>query len=149
MKAWFRLATVILSVILGGWPAFADDGRELVSLPPMMQDHMLANMRDHLASLNEILALLAVEKYDQAASVAEKRLGMSSLGLHGAAHMAPYMPEPMRAAGEAMHHAASRFALSAQDADIERSYDGMRNLAGALGEITAACTACHAAYRIR
>lgn len=63
--------------------------RQLVKLPPMMQRHMLTNMRDHLVTLNAILGYLAVGKYEQASALAEARLGMGSLGLHGAAHMAP------------------------------------------------------------
>lgn len=136
----------ILSVIT---PARADDARELVTLPPMMQDHMLANMRDHLAVLHEILTDIATEKFTDAGKVAEARLGMSSLALHGASHMAPHMPKGMQNAGSEMHHAASRFALMAQEADIDRSYDAMKKLMGAMGDVTAACAACHAGYRIR
>ncbi|MGE5546510.1 MAG: hypothetical protein ACM33T_06420 [Solirubrobacterales bacterium] len=130
-------------------PARADDQRQMVTMPAPMQEHMLASMRDHLATLGEILSALAAERFDDAAKVAESRLGMSSYGLHGAAHMAPYMPDGMKQAGNALHHAASRFALAAQEVDLDRSYSGMRRLTAALDEMTAACNACHAGYRIR
>jgi hypothetical protein len=55
---------------------------------------------------------------DIAAKIAESRLGMSSLSLHGAAEIAKYMPQGMQNAGTAMHHAASRFAIAAQDAAL-------------------------------
>jgi len=119
----------------------AEDRRELVELPPMMQQHMLANMRDHLAAINEILAHLASDEMDKAADVAETRLGMSSLKSHGASHMARLMPQGMRIAGTSMHKAASRFALSAQEGDVLEAYRK-------LGDVTAACVACHEAYRI-
>ena len=74
----------------------SSDSRELVRLPPPMQEHMLGNMRDHLVTLNEIVGDLADGKFDAAAKVSEQRLGMSSLSLHDAAHMAPFMPKPMQ-----------------------------------------------------
>ena len=118
------------------------DNRQLVEMPPPMQAHMLANMREHMLALNEIMTALAADAGDKAAGIAEQKLGMSSMAAHGADHMAPYMPEGMRKAGEAMHRAASRFARTAQEGDRLRAYD-------ALGEVTAACVACHGGYRIR
>ena len=118
------------------------DERELVELPAMMQEHMLSNMRDHLMALNEILAKLAAGELESAAQIAEWRLGMSSLELHGASHMAKFMPEEMRRAGTNMHRAASRFAVIAQEGEALPAYK-------VLSEVTAACVACHSAYRIR
>ena len=120
----------------------ADDPRQFVQLPDMMQQHMLSNMRDHLSALNEILANMSKGELDAAAEIAEQRLGMSSLEAHGASHMAKFMPEGMRQAGTSMHQAASRFALVAQEGDALPAYK-------MLSEITAACVACHSGYRIR
>ncbi len=108
----------------------------------MMQQHMMTNMRDHLVAINEILINMANGKLDAAADVAETRLGMSSLELHGASHMARFMPEGMRQVGTSMHRAASRFALKLQEGDALPAYS-------ALSEVTSACVACHSAYRIR
>jgi len=108
----------------------------------MMQQHMMTNMRDHLAAINEILVYLGNDNLDKAAETAEYRLGMSSLESHGASHMARFMPEGMRQAGTAMHGAASRFALKAQEGEVFAAYK-------ALSDITSACVACHSAYRIR
>jgi hypothetical protein len=119
-----------------------DDSRELVQFPEMMQQHMMANMRDHLKSINEILSSLGSGDLDTAAQIAEQRLGMSSLGSHNASHMAKFMPESMRQAGTSMHKAASRFALKAEEGELLPAYK-------LLSEITSACVACHAAYRIR
>lgn len=129
--------------------ARATDGRELVVMPDQMREHMLESMRDHLVALNEILANLSAEKFDEAGKVAEERLGMSSFKRHGASHMAPFMPGPMQDSGGALHRAASRFAMAATDADVDRSYPAMKALMGALSDMTAACTACHAGYRVR
>lgn len=119
-----------------------EDRRELVELPEMMQKHMLQNMRDHLKTINEILIYLSTNQMDKAANIAEKRIGMSSLDLHGAAHMGKFMPKGMRQAGTNMHKAASRFALKAEEGELLPAYK-------MLSEVTSTCVACHSAYRIK
>lgn len=137
----YALATLV--ILLPPVKSLAvDDTRELVQLPEMMRQHMLANMRDHLAAINQILVFLGDGELDRAAETAEYRLGMSSLEVHGAGHMARFMPEGMRSAGSAMHRAASRFARTAQEGEALPAYR-------ALTAVTAACVACHAAYRVQ
>lgn len=142
-------AFVIVSAISARWAVAAEDNRELVKLPPMMQEHMLANMRDHLVALDEMLAALATGDVDDAAKIAEGRLGMSSLSLHGAEHMAKFMPETMAAIGTQMHHAASQFVIVAQNAELDPSVEAQHKVYKALQAITENCNACHQAYRIR
>ncbi|MCG6975711.1 MAG: hypothetical protein LJE56_04800 [Acidiferrobacterales bacterium] len=141
IKTAIRFGALVLLMAINA-PSFADDTRQMVTLPEMMQQHMMANMRDHLLSLNEILDNMAKGNLDEAGRIAEMRLGMSSLDAHGASHMAPYMPQGMRDAGTAMHRAASRFALKAGEGEALPAYK-------MIGDITANCVACHAAYRIR
>jgi len=125
------------------------DERTLVEMPALMQDHLLGNMRDHLHALDDVLAALADGDAATAGQVAEARLGMSSLDDHGAAHMAPFMPEGMRAAGTELHRAASRFAQVAANADVEHTFEAQQSVFAALQDITATCNACHDGYRIR
>ena len=127
----------------------ASDHRQLVKLPEMMQAHMLSNMRDHLIALDEILTDLSKGEVDSAAQIAENRLGMSSLSLHGAAHMGKFMPKEMGQIGTSMHRAASRFVIIARNAELDPGIDKQRKVYKALGEITQNCNACHQAYRIR
>lgn len=142
-------AAVATAGFLASGGARAGDERELVRMPSMMQEHLLASMRDHLIVLGGILADLTAERFDDAAKSAEARLGLSSFGLHDSAHMAAFMPKPMQEAGSELHRAASRFAIVAKEVDVERSYDSMKKLNGALTEMVAACNACHVGYRIR
>lgn len=135
------LCALLLSTCLPA-AAIAADERQMVEMPEHMQQHMLANMRDHLKTLDAMLAQLAAGDGDKAADLAEARLGLSSLGLHGAGHMAGFMPQAMQDMGTGMHQAASRFARVAREGDALRSY-------AALQEVTSACVACHASYRIR
>lgn len=124
----------------------SSDTRQPVRMPPEMRAHMLDNMRVHLVALGEIQAALAAGKYDQAADIAERRIGLSSLEAHNASHMAPYMPKPMQELGMTMHRAASRFALTAQETAVDND---LPRALGALAELTQKCTACHAGYRLK
>jgi len=121
------------------------DTRELVHFPTPLRDHTLASMRDHLLTLQRIQAALAAGQYDDAAKLAEQRLGLSSFGLHEAHQVAKYMPKGMAEAGTAMHRAASRFAIAAQTAgatgDVKPALE-------ALSQVTHACVSCHAGYRL-
>ena len=136
------LALAALLALLPGNSPASDDARILVEMPQMMQEHMLSNMRDHLVAVNEILLYLGQGELEKAAEISEYRLGMSSLESHGASHMAKFMPEGMRQAGTAMHKAASRFSLKAQEGDVLAAYK-------ALSGITSACVACHSGYRVK
>ena len=81
MRRVFYAVSMCLLTAAGA--ASAQDTRQLVKLPEPMQQHMLGNMRDHLATLNEILGDLAKDDFDAAAKVTESRLGMSSLSASG------------------------------------------------------------------
>ena len=132
-----------LLIVSANTMMYADDSsRQLVQLPEKMQQHMLANMRDHLEAINGILFHLANDELEAAAQLAEQNLGISSLESHGAEHMAEFMPEGMRRAGTAMHTAARRFALTAQEGEL---LPAVKSLA----EVTKTCVSCHAVYRIR
>ncbi len=147
MKLLITAAALLTTLVVSR--SYAQDARELVKLPEPMQEHMLSNMRDHLVSLNEIIGDVSEGKFDQAAKVAEQRLGMSSLPAHDAAHMAPFFPKPMQDMGTSMHHAGSRLVIVLQNAAITPGAQSMQEINRALHEITSACTGCHAAYRVR
>jgi hypothetical protein len=111
----------------------------------MMRDHMLENMRDHLLALTKIQQHLALEEYEKAATVAENRLGMSSLDGHGASHMARFMPAAMQQIGTQMHKAASRFAIIVQEGGLEGSTPKIaKGLAGVMQQFVT----CHSSYRV-
>jgi hypothetical protein len=129
-----------------GHGAAAADTREFVTFPPELAEHTLANMRDHLVALREINEALAKGAPDEAAKVAEQRLGMSSLPLHGAAEVAKFMPQGMQDAGTAMHKAASRFAIEAQNAGVTGE---LKPALAALTDVMGACVGCHAGYRLK
>lgn len=124
----------------------APDARQFVQFPAAMVEHTRANMRDHLLALQEIQSHLSMGHTDVAAKIAETQLGMSSLGLHGAAEVSKYMPQGMQDAGTAMHRAASRFAITAQEAAVTGDH---KPVFAGLSEVTAQCVGCHAGYRLK
>jgi hypothetical protein len=130
---------------MAGGSATQSDPRQLVPLPDPMRLHTITSMRDHLLALQEIDVALSRSAFDTAADIAERRLGMSSLELHGAAHIAPFMPQGMQQIGTAMHRAASKFAVEAQTASVSND---VRPALAALGAVMQQCVACHAAYRL-
>ena len=136
---WALFSLLLVASLKAG--AAEEAGRTMVKFPEMMKHHMMENMRDHLLSLHEIEDALARGDFDKAGDIAEARIGMSSLEAHHAAQMAPYMPKPMQDIGTAMHHAASRFAITAKEGDLRHSME-------ALSKVTQQCVACHAAYRV-
>jgi hypothetical protein len=129
----------------GNQRAPVEDRRVAVAFPPKLREHTLANMRDHLLALQEIQTALAMGKFDIAADIAERRLGLSSLTAHGAHEVAKYMPKGMQDAGTAMHRSASRLSVAALDASVTND---LRPALSALAEVTAACVTCHAGYRL-
>tara|TARA_R110002111_G_scaffold10681_2_gene34040 strand:+ start:2495 stop:2923 length:429 start_codon:yes stop_codon:yes gene_type:complete len=142
MKTKRHILASILLLFTSNFAIADEDPRQMVELPKMMQQHMMANMRDHLATINEILIHMSNDRFDEAAELAESRLGMSALKSHKAGHMATFMPEAMQKLGSNMHRAASRFALKAQEGESIPAYH-------ALSEITTSCVACHSSYRIQ
>lgn len=126
--------------------AAGTDTRILVRFPSELVDHTLANMRDHLLALQEINEALAKGQNDRASTIAERRLGMTSLQLHGAHEVSKYMPQGMQDVGTTMHRAASRFAIEAQNSDVTGD---LRPALGVLGEVMRACVGCHAEYRFK
>ncbi len=124
----------------------APDTRQFVKFPEEMKVGTLTHMRDHLLALSEIQGALATERYAEAADIAENRLGMSSLKLHGAHDVSKFMPKGMQDTGTAMHRGASRFAIAAQNS---AATGDVKPALAALTEVTRACVACHAGYRIQ
>lgn len=122
------------------------DARAEVEFPAQLKEHTLANMRDHLLTLQRVQEALAKGSFDSAAQLAESRLGMSSLPLHGAHEVAKFMPQGMQDLGTAMHKAASRFAIEAGNAGATGD---LKPALAALAGLTAQCVACHAAYRLK
>ena len=105
------------------WADTANDNRTLVEMPPEAQGLLRLDMMDHMAAVNELIGYLGNGDLDAVARVAEKRMGMSSMGKHRGTGMGPgrYMPPEMRQIGFSMHQAASGLAKTAGQGDLAAS----------------------------
>jgi hypothetical protein len=122
------------------------DNRVPVDFPAPMKEHILTNMRDHLLTISQIQEAMGKGQYDKAAQLAEDRLGMNALKLHGAYENSKFMPKGMQELGSAMHRNASKFAIEVQNT---ASTGELKPALIALGNTTQACVACHAGYRLK
>jgi len=122
-----------------------EDPRILVEMPPLQQYLLRQEMISHTAALHRIIGRLAEKEFETAAEVAEKELGLSTMGKHAArtAGQGPgrFMPAPMRSMGIGMHRAASDFAAVAKTGDLEAALTSLQ-------AVTSACVSCHASYRL-
>ena len=72
------LAVLLAAVALPAPVARADeDTRELVELSPDIRDRFLAEMRLDLTNLNDVIAAIAAGDYEDAARIAERRMGLA------------------------------------------------------------------------
>ena len=145
------LSTMVLGLLSGQnaaaqQPQAPEDPRQLVTMPPLPQALLREEMLDNLGAVHEIIALVASDRLAEAADLAEKRLGYSSMGKHAARArgMGPgrFMPEAMHNIGLGMHEAASEFARIAKAGDRAAALTKLQ-------QVTGACVACHAAFRTR
>jgi hypothetical protein len=126
--------------------ASTQDNRIAVDFPAPMREHILTNMRDHLQTISSIQEAMGKGQYDKAAQLAEDRLGMNALKLHGAYENSKFMPKGMQEAGTAMHRNASKFAIEVQNSAVTGD---VKPALMALGNTTAACVACHAGHKLK
>lgn len=126
-----------------------EDARTMIKLPSDIEKKMLANMRDHIVALDDIIHAIQAGEYEKAEVVAESRLGWSSLVRRGDQEVANNWPKPMQKMADQMYRSASNFVHVSQNASAEDSKENSQKVLSALGKVTAACRGCHEAYRVR
>ena len=125
-------------------PVTANAERQSAELPSHVSRQLMSNMRGNLDTLEKITHLLAESNYVEAADMAEKHLGMSSVEIHYQKFVGKYLPKGMRQISRQMHQAASDFALSAREAEKEGD---LNRAFAALSQVMKQCVACHELYR--
>lgn len=146
------LITAFVVAVVFTFPVNGDehaDTRILVELPQEIEKKMLVNMRDHIRALDDIIHAVQTGEYEKAESIAESRLGWSSLVRRGEQEVADHWPKPMKAMADKMYDAGSNFVIVAQNASVEDSKESYKKVIAALGQMTSACRSCHEAYRLR
>lgn len=139
-----RLMRLVLLGVLS-MPIASVAGPQQVEMPDFASEHFKKLMRGHLDTLQEVILLLSQREYAKAADTAEQGLGMSSVEMHFERHVGKYMPKGMRAQGERMHEAATRFATDARNAAQE---DELDKALSSLSVMIEGCVSCHSVYRL-
>lgn len=113
------------------------DKRTSLGIGEPMKSNQLAMMRDHLAAVNEIVALIAAGSFDKASNIAHQRLGLT-----------PEMQKMCRMFGNAdFQNMGIAFHKSADHlGDVLKSRDTKASL-NALHDTMNYCIACHQAFR--
>lgn len=124
----------------------AEDSRIAVEFPESMKQHTLTSMRDHLLAISQIQEAIGNGQYDQAAHIAETRLGQSALKSHHALESSKFMPKGMQDIGSQMHRSASKFAVEVQNSSATGD---VKQALLALSKTTQSCVACHSAYKLK
>jgi cytochrome c556 len=122
----------------------SNDPRQFVEMPPEAQQLMRKDMLNFLNTLTQIIGFLATNQLNEAAKIAENKMGNSARGKHRRNPMGPgkFMPEAMHKIGWNMHKIASEFAQVAKKGDTQKAL-------AALQKVTGTCMACHYSYRTR
>ena len=116
------------------------DTRVPVPLLPMMANHQKANMRAHLAAVQEIVTAVGDKNFD-AISRAAASIGYSDQMGQMCNHMGAGAPGFTEQALR-FHHTADKISDAAHKRD-------MPGVLSALGDTLATCTGCHATFKQR
>jgi hypothetical protein len=121
----------------GGSAPMAKDTRVSLGLSAPMRLQQRAMMRDHLKAVDEIVGLIAAGKFDQAATIAHQRLGLTPqmqkmCGLFG--------NETFRKLGIAFHKSADHLGEVLKTRDTTASLH-------ALHSTMQYCVSCHQSFR--
>lgn len=169
---------ILLSVLLMPFYTIAlaeqPDPRTMVEMPDKMQQRFLSKMREHLITLDSIVAALAENNMQKAADIADNQLGMwhgkrrgkgpdiaqhhecaegeKTGGHHGHQHEG-HDQQHGKGFGKMMPPAMRAMGQQLHQAashfsTVTREGNQQKSLQ-ALQKITSACIACHQIYRVR
>ena len=124
----------------GQSPTTTNDNRTWVVLPGHTRLPILDSMRAQLRDLARMQALVAQQKFDEAAQIAKSDFRTPELHLND--RSMGVIPKPMQAMDDRLHEALAAFA------DGTRKHDVTASLT-ALAKVTDQCVACHSAFRMR
>lgn len=114
------------------------DQRTPVPLPPQMALHQKQNMREHLESVQEIIAGLSKKDF-KAIATGAKRMGLTpEMGK---------MCEMMGAGATGFSERAIQFHKSADEIALFAQKKDERGVMNGLNKTLTQCTSCHATYR--
>jgi len=164
MKHWIML--VCISLAAGAMPAQAEDANQSghsampeahmmhttgmhpassgtaderisLGLSPMQKQHQLSNMRSHLKAVQDIVGLIAENRFDEASAVAHQKLGLTP-EMKQMCNM--FVNKDFRNMGLAFHRSADELGDTLKHKNPVESMQALRNTMNY-------CIQCHASYR--
>jgi len=113
------------------------DKRISLGLGPMQKQHQLSNMRSHLKAVQDIVGMIAENRFDEASLVAHEKLGLTP-EMQQMCNM--FDNQDFRAMGLAFHRSADELGDTLKSKDPDQSLR-------ALHRTMNYCIQCHASYR--
>jgi len=113
------------------------DKRVSLGLPQFAKNRQLANMREHLEAINDIVKLIALGKFNKASNIANKKLGLTDAMLK---ECKKFDREDFKSLGFAFHKSANKLAKILKKKDTKQSLVALSNTLGY-------CISCHATFR--
>lgn len=114
-----------------------EDNRISLNLPPMMKQHQLKNMRNHLDALKRIVAAIGEDDFNGASKIASGELGMTEK----MTKMCTMIDnKAFKEMGLAFHESGDELAKTLKTGDIKASLR-------ALNKTMSYCVSCHATFR--
>lgn len=114
-----------------------EDTRISLNLPPMMKQHQLANMRNHLDAVSRIVAAIGEDDFDGASKIASGELGMTEKMKKMCNR---FDNEAFKTMGLAFHASGDELAKTLKTGDVKASLS-------ALNKTMNYCVSCHATFR--
>jgi hypothetical protein len=121
--------------------AMTKDNRQALGLDPPAQEGLRLTMREHLEALQAIVAALAREDYEKAASVAHEDLGFPKHHQAMQREQGAVLPPRYHELAMAHHQAAEDLASVLPGKD-------MKQILPHLERTMKACVSCHEAYKL-
>lgn len=146
IRRYLVAAAIVVAGCIGTAAAAgaAEDPRVRIDLPADVRDVFLEHMRTHMTSLDGVLQLVAAGRIKEAGTVARNEMAIGQ-GLGIGRHM----PPEFRGMGFEFHRAADDFARTTAAVTEPPDAAGWAALVKGLAAITARCSGCHAAFRVR
>lgn len=113
------------------------DERISLGLAPMQKQHQLANMRSHLKAVQDIVGMIAENRFNEASEVAHNKLGLTP-EMQKMCNM--FTNADFRELGLAFHRSADELGDTLKRGNATGSLQALRSTMNY-------CVQCHATYR--
>ncbi len=116
---------------------YQKDDRISLGLPPIAKNRQLANMRSHLEVIQNVVSLIANEKFDEASKIVDEKLGLTAKMMKECKKM---QRKDFQKMGFAFHDSAKELSNALKSRDSKKSLKALSNTLNY-------CVSCHATFK--